>query len=368
MLARRSRLELPDGTPLELPLLVPSFSSKGFGFVRRSKSSKSAKRPVRWLSNAALDLFEFSRIPSQAVLVSAYDLHFDHFRGIAGARGSPLDWLQKSRVILIDSGGYELVASYDSTEPKAPDYTARDGYGQPQYQKILDRIREDPSHRSFIIANFDWMPPGRIKPLGQQIEDARRLFQKCPGSLSNFILKPWTKKSSFIDPATLSPKDIQNLRGFDIIGVTEKELGGDILHRLQQVAKLRRLLDTAAISAPIHVWGGLDPLLTPLYYFAGAQIFDGVSWLRYSYSHGLAVNRDCFPALSPDFGISTSRGAAHQLAIVRNCIFLNNLAAALRQWVDSGGTSFVDFDGTVQDHLARAYRTMQSEIPELKGG
>jgi len=71
MLARRHQLRLPDGQDVDLPLLVPSFSSKGFcthSFLR-GKARVSA-------SVASADLREFGTTPSTSVLISAFDLHF----------------------------------------------------------------------------------------------------------------------------------------------------------------------------------------------------------------------------------------------------------------------------------------------------
>jgi hypothetical protein len=40
------------------------------------------------------------------------------------------------------------------------------------------------------------------------------------------------------------------------------------------------------------VFGGLDPLITPLYFAAGGEIFDGLSWLRYAFKDGLSIQRE----------------------------------------------------------------------------
>ena len=357
MLARRSQLTLPDGTPCELPLLVPSFSSKGFGLSRTSRRSK------RLISNATVDLEEFARTPCQAVLISAYDLHFRYFDGASGRR-SALELLDKSRVIFLDSGGYELAPGFDSSEPKSPEYSPRTGYGLHEYLKILTGIKNDPAHRSFVVSNFDRGTAG--KPLAKQIESARRIFQKVDQQLSSFILKPWMKSQVFIEPEQLSPKDLKSMSGFDIIGVTEKELGSNLLERLKRIAQLRRGLDSVENGAPIHVWGGLDPLMSPLYFFAGAQVFDGISWLRYAYTDGMAVNREAFPALSNEYGIGTNRDVCRQVISLRNRSVLDGLASALRKWVDGGGIDFSMFEERVRERLKRAYETMVTEIGELK--
>jgi|GEM_PF-990143 len=359
MLARRSQLRLPDGSPCETPLLVPSFSSKGFGFAKRRWQKRQ-----HLVSNVVLDLHEFAQTPCHCVLISAYDLHFQHFSGATGLRGGPLDWLQKARLVVLDSGGYELASDFDTSEPKSPTYQPRDGYGRKQYVKILEAVRDDPEHRSFIVSNFDW--DAKKRPLATQIESARRLYQVVPDQLHGFIIKPWEKNQTELDPQALSRKDLKNMAGFHIIGVTEKELGANHLDRLRKIAQLRFALDAADIEAPIHVWGGLDPILTPLYFFAGAEVFDGISWLRYAYSNGVAVNRECFPALSDEYDIGMNREVCRQVISLKNRIVLDSLASALRKWVDGDGRDFSMFAGSIRERLKQTYQTMTTEIPELK--
>ncbi len=49
---------------------------------------------------------------------------------------------------------------------------------------------------------------------------------------------------------------------------------------MQNIAKLRKALDKAGLNIPLHVFGSLDTVTTPLYFLAGADIFDGLTWLR----------------------------------------------------------------------------------------
>ena len=58
------------------------------------------------------------------------------------------------------------------------------------------------------------------------------------------------------------------------------------------IHELRSQLDRAGVQAPIHIFGGLDPLYTPLYFAAGAELFDGLGWLRYAYREGVPIHRD----------------------------------------------------------------------------
>lgn len=360
MLARRSHLRLPDGSNCELPLLVPSFSSKGFG-VYPSRPHKSRAQ----VSVISADLFEFGQAPATSLLVSGFDLHFKHFGLPRTTKKNCLDWITNARVVFLDSGGYELAPDFDSSEPKSPPYQARSGFDRAEYMSVLEGLRKRALKQNLVVSNFDWGTRG--KALVAQISDARAIQRQHPKVLHNFILKPWTSGATIIDPKRLTPKEFQDLAGFDIIGVTEKELGADLLDRLKRVALLRAGLDRSGIAAPIHVWGGLDPMLTPLYFFAGAEIFDGVSWLRYAFIDGLAVNRECAATLDHELGVEARRGLSHPMISFRNRSYLERLTGCLQQWVDFEGVNFSMFPRSTREHLARAYRTMVTKIPELGG-
>ncbi len=123
MLARRSTLDHPLVGRIELPLLVPAFSSKGFGFKTAAHGSLK-----RIYSEIAYELADFGQRPSAAVLVSAYDAFFGHFDA-PKLVGKTEDYLRNSAVVFLDSGGYELISHFDSTETRVFPYTPRDGYG-----------------------------------------------------------------------------------------------------------------------------------------------------------------------------------------------------------------------------------------------
>jgi hypothetical protein len=356
LLARRSFLEHPQVGRIELPLLVPAFSSKGFGF--RTAARGPSKRIY---SDIAYDLESFGRQPSAAVLVSAYDLFFGHFDA-PKLHAKPKDYLRNSTVVFLDSGGYELISHFDSTEARIFPYTARPGYGLAQYEAILEDLTTHKSALPLAIANFDYGMTG--KPLRKQISTARTLFNKYPHCLSDLIIKPWQPRGTVVEPSDLSRSDLRELRGFHIIGVTEKDLGRDTFDRLRRVAELRYRLTDAGITAPIHVWGGLDPLLSPLFFFAGAEILDGVSWMRYAYQNGVAMERQS-SAILKEIGVTASQQFMHACAALDNLTFLNGLTIALQQWVDFDGNDFNMFHTEVKQKLQVAYIAMKTRIKEL---
>jgi hypothetical protein len=362
MLAKRTTLNHKLAGEIELPLLVPSFSSKGGPLKPKKKKARNGESHE--YSEASYALEYFGQIDSTCMLVSAYDLHFGHFEGAPEQQTrSPYDSLQRSSVVFIDSGGYELISTYDSTEPKIPPYRPKGGFGVEQYLGVLKKIVGQKQHLPLIVANFDYAT--RHKPLAEQVSAAREIFGEHKDWLSDFIIKPWTKTRTTVDPKYLSPDDFASLRNFDIIGVTEDELGSSMLQRLYAVAGLRVGLDSAGVHVPIHIWGGLDPVITPLYFFAGAQIFDGVSWLRYAYQDGIAVSRKCCPVLERIVGLSDRDGKANTLTNILNVQFLERLASSLRQWIDFEGEDFRMFDPGIAEKLSDAYRLMKSKIPEL---
>jgi hypothetical protein len=351
----------PTAGEIELPLLVPAFSSKGF------ELRKAGEGPKHDYTETVYELDTFGKFPSEAVLVSAYDLHFRHFEDVPDLpAGEPTAYLRNTRLVFVDSGGYELVPDFDTTETRTFAYRPKKGFGRNEYEGVLRSLEKFEEPLPLVIANFDYGT--RRKPLTDQIEAARDLFREYGGCLTNFILKPWKKTGTVVEPKELSDTGYANLRGFDIIGVTEKELGSDTLDRLRRVARLRKGLDDAGVTAPIHVWGGLDPVMTPLYFFAGAEIFDGVSWLRYAFRNGVAINREVHSILTREMGISASKKLNHAYASMSNLNFLKNLSISLQQWLDFEATNFDMFHPDVAGYLEKAYGVMKTRIDLLKGG
>lgn len=361
MLARRNSLSHDIALDIELPLLVPAFSSKGFPLRRRSGKKHD-------YTDVVYDLAAFEERSSNAALISAYDLHFEHFNDAPKLppTNGPHDYLRETRLLFVDSGGYELIPDFDRTEFKTFAYGPKEGYSLEQYKEVLRNLIALEEPLPLAIANFDRDSIG--KPIKDQIAMARDLFYDFPSPLKDFILKPWTPDSEKVDPQKMTDEDFGNMGGFDIVGIAEKELGRDTFSRLRTVAKFRKRLDEAGLSSvPVHIWGGLDPIMTPLYFFAGAEIFDGVSWLRYAFRNGIAINRESHSILSEVMGVTSASNENHAYAGITNLRFLDNLSASLQRWVDLEGKAFDMFEPAVAKHLERAYKIMVTQIEPLKG-
>ncbi len=344
MLARRSVLQHPQGATIDMPRLVPSFSSKGFPFVE----NKELKREISEV-NDALELT--GPIINDSILISAYDISHKYLV-------RPERFYGNKELVIIDSGGYELSVDFDSTEPKQDPYTPDKNYRLESYKRVLSAL---PKNRPIAITNFDHESIG--KDIEIQIQSAQALFNRYPEYLHDFIIRPSVHKRFVnLDEIIFS---IEKMRRFHIIGVTEKELGGTILDKLVDIANLRTAMNKKGIDGPIHVWGGLDPVTSPLYFFAGAEIFDGVSWLRYGYFSDAAIPRDSYTAL--DLGIQTSWKKAQTIRLAKNLGYLDTLTLRMRQFVDKGKPDFSIFS-THHKAIEIAYNALCTRVPELKGG
>ncbi len=287
MLARSRNLHLTD-RPLPGPLLVPSVSSKGFPTVEGVSEAGTSLRSV------AQDL-------TDTLLVSAYDLAHgllpdaELFLGENRRQtiyGTP-------ELLVIDSGGYELNGyEFEAGETRRGDYTPRT-FTREDFEAIADRL---PRGRDLLVVSYDEPielanPQSARATYRAQRETAQRFFAARPHFKSDFLLKPEGRRPYLDIPALTI--EAPNLRVFDVIGVTEKELGRTVLDRLVALGRLRTLLDTNGCrETPIHIFGSLDPIYTPLYFMAGGEIFDGLSWLRYAYVEDMSVHPDQLAVLT----------------------------------------------------------------------
>ena len=73
MLARRTTLEHPIGTAIDLPRLIPSFSSKGFPFFTDTDTGRTMSEVTNVLQNAGPTI-------SDSILLSAYDISHGYLR------------------------------------------------------------------------------------------------------------------------------------------------------------------------------------------------------------------------------------------------------------------------------------------------
>jgi hypothetical protein len=320
MFARKSVVPLPSGRSVETPFIVPSVSSKGAG------RSGPDERPG---SFDQIEVFE-ATLPALrrpvGLLVSSYDLHYgfipqERFRD--ESRSLPVD------LLVVDSGSYETLP-FEGDPPYLQDKRPLP-WDEWMFGSTIDDLR---SAGDVALVSFD-----KHDAYESQIAAAERFFEQRPSVVSDILLKP----PPGIDPNEATFHDLQALapfagalNGFAIIGVTEKELGPTPLGRLVTLAQLRELLDNAGVKRPVHVFGGLDPLWTPLYVAAGAEIIDGLAWWRYAFDDGIASYPDVAilrDATLTDEPLGTGRAIVRQT----NLEALAQLTDDLNVFIEAGG-------------------------------
>lgn len=287
MIARSKRYRFIKGDiEFETPLLVPSLSSGALGRILSEDPPGSINPVICSIvhSEALLHTIDW------ALLVSAYDVFHGYLQDAElFQKGFARSRYAQPAVLIIDSGWYEKAGGpfggifiEDQDAPQEWEYQ--------HFEKTIDGL--DQGVHALVVS---W---DHVGPYAEQIGRAQEFFGARPRLASLMLLKRPSDGSRFHALKSFAGEDLENLGSFDVIGVTEREMGETIVDRLFFLAQLRRALDDADVPAPIHVFGGLDPLLTPLYFAAGAEIFDGLAWLRYAFLDGVAVKREAAAILA----------------------------------------------------------------------
>lgn len=262
MLTRRLKLTLKELEVGTTPMLVPAVSSR-------------LNLPIKEL------LPQISEIVDGPFLISAYDYYYEKYQHKHDISVSFPD------LIFLDSGGYECNKEQEISDIGL--YKTNHLEWNKDLHSLV--INELPNEVPTVLISYDH--PSVRESILKQVENANNLFQEKDEFLKEILVKPETDTVTRIDPE----KIIENLdlfALFDIIGFTEKELGNSILERMVSIAKVRMAMDKKNIEIPIHIFGGLDIVTTPLYYLSGADIFDGLSWLRFLFNNGNTLYIDSF--------------------------------------------------------------------------
>ena len=244
-----------DQVGVKTPLLVPSFSSKA-------------------LDNVASTFKTLQPHITDSFLVSAYDIHHHKLEVPSGAA---------AEVLFLDSGGYEVLMELESGEPIYGHQAESECWTFNDYRMVAKQL--DTMIPTFLTS-FDL--PHERKPLEDQIQQALNFFREVPQFGREILIKPGPNDRDLLDINQVVSQ-IHRFNEFDMIGVTEAELGNSMMSRMEKIARLRQSMDSNDVIRPLHIYGSLDPVCTPLYFLAGADVFDGLSWLRFAYANDLAI-------------------------------------------------------------------------------
>lgn len=321
MLAKRRGFYKNGKEIVRTPLLLPSFSSKGFPEIQKILETTQ-------------------EVIDSAMLVSAYDLYHKELTG-------PFDFAE---AIFLDSGGYEAGKDVELSDIRGHDHDPK-SWSQENYLNIVSNWS---SSRPTVIISYDH-PKHRLKT-AEQIQRAEETLPKGENLFREILFKPEDEEGEDINVDAIT-EQIYRLSSFDAIGVTEKEIGNTQLLRMTNIAKLRKALNSAGLGdKPIHVFGSLDTISTPLYFVAGADIFDGLTWLRFAYHEGMTVYKQNFGVLK--FGAQIKSRLVDARCCFENYYYMKQMQLEMRNFLGSG--SFDSF--TYHKELIQmAYRAAVEE-------
>ena len=283
-----------DKVGILTPLLVPSFSSCGF---RRVAEIYGEMRDKLY----------------GVCLVSASDL----------ASGCvPAGVIDEVNVTVIDSGMYESRKQADECIVRGLP-TASGPWSRDDYFEIAADVD---AAANGILVNYDG-----YEPLEQQIRQAAEDFSHAPHTANDFLVKP-ESPARLVNVARLA-KHVGELTQFDIIGIAAREAGDSLTQRCRTVVTLRDTLDDANLNLPIHVFGAITPLEVLTYFFCGADVFDGLNWLRLAFRQqgSISIEETAFDDMKtnhPDFELRKDAWTA-------NLSFLYRLQVSLQRYAST---------------------------------
>ena len=303
------------------PLIAPSFSSRGFPYLS--------------------DIWEEFRHKLYGVcLVSAFD--------VAGGR-IPEGVADMVNVVIVDSGLYETNKGWlESGDRHVPPPDTR--WTRKQYHETVKRIGDG---GNAMLINFD-----HVGTLEDQIDRASKDFSLAPHAASDFLIKP-TDVTEWVNIPKLS-QYLEALKQFDAIGITARESGGSFLKRCSSIVTLRELLNDAGLDTPIHVFGAINPYEVLAFFFCGADIFDGLNWLRLAFRSDGSVPID--ESALEDMKWNLPEADLHSEEWTNNLRFLYRSQEAMQEYALNGNFESLVEEFPIARRAARIAEIAGAEI------
>lgn len=229
-----------------LPLFFYSYSSKGFQDIGNL------------ISNTLQD------VPMYLLSLYDYKYHIISEKNQIGEMINTTD----TRYRIWDSGGYELLGNSN-----------HETWNEQTYIETANII---PWNNKDILGSYD--TPNEEIPLKDQIERALELYSKIEGTFYRNLL---IHTSYDMDIESLTTILKPYIEDFHVLGFTEKEIAPTYVHGIRFIRNLRASLSAIQTKhyIPIHIFGCFDMKTVIRFTLAGADIFDGLTWLRYYFSN-----------------------------------------------------------------------------------
>jgi hypothetical protein len=313
---------------VKTPLLLPSFSSRGFPNLPQIHQ-------------------QAQRFIPDASLVSAYDLHYERLS---------IDDIYASDVLFVDSGGYEIGQSINNPDDN---YSEKDRavvqiWTPELHQSVVNLLQ--PSSK---IAVISYDNPQHSMSFEQQIATAKTFFHHHPDYASVFLYKPELPNQAYINADSVV-KNAHMLAAFSVLGITEKELGASILARCRTLLQIRSAIKSNGLETPIHILGCLDPTLIVMYFLCGADIFDGLAWLRYAFVRGHILHRSTAMILQEHFDLE----GEDRFYSLSNLQELRSLSESMHEFCQTGNLDTIADCIDTFPQVLEILKILNSEIKE----
>jgi len=206
------------------------------------------------------------QIPQQTILVSAYDYFL--LKQQKEIDAVFIKKCFKDKFLFLDSGGYELQFSEDKK------------WNPATYAEVLNELNPD------FYVGYDRIPSySKISNTKEDIKISCEFLGRSNSNKERVLLFHFSLKNTPIDEIDTVIQIIQdNQHIIDVIGFPERELGPNIIQACIFIKRLRHKLDENKIFKPIHIFGCSDPKSIILFVLSGADLFDGLGWIKYAFS------------------------------------------------------------------------------------
>lgn len=297
------------------PKLIPSYSSVCSLFFN--------PMDLQDLYNNTIEQAPFSS------LISAFDIYYKKLS---------IEKLWSSEIVFVDSGNYE--ASHHEL--------SLNGWS---LEKYLETIKGLKPTTDLCIISYD-----KYIELDEQINIANTCFGLYPNYIHDFLIKPEKKNVANWDFKKIEFHK-ESICSFDILGITEKELGNTIEERCINLIKFRKFFDD---EKPIHIFGCIDFISVILYFLCGADIFDGTSWMRYFYWKGYSVYFNQYDLITESWPQKCNINKIQ--AIKDNLIERFKFEAKLSQFMNTRDLNTLELDPIIINRIIKLLNQLGVEI------
>lgn len=298
MIAKRRGFYREGKEVIRTPLLLPSFSSKGFPEINN-------------IFRATEEVIDAE------ILVSAYDIHHGYLSGS----------FEFAEAVFLDSGGYEASIEMELSDIRKNDHVPQEW----NIDLYLNIVNSWECERPTVVISYDH--PNDRSNILEQIERAKNTLPKNDKVFREILIKPELDRDRYINIEEVTI-NVNIFDEFDAIGFTEKELGNTQKQRMKSIYEIRTALNSEGLGdKPIHIFGSLDPISTPLYFLCGADIFDGLTWLRFAYHEGFSIYKHNYAFIK--YGINEDAELAEARCSFENYYFLKKLQLEMRDFLEN---------------------------------